>query len=366
MMTLTEDPERYRHPLDAIPLFRRIPPSLARDLLYTLLMCIAIAVTFSLISKLNFPLAQLSVLLYRNAVFCLAIGYSIHLMSVLSHRIITKWVRDGAQRYQVAGGVTAAALGGMLGFWIATLLIGSGFRMWTGMGIAVAWVSALMAGMVIAQRRRLSAELAFERERSARIEAERLMTASRLKLLQAQIEPHFLFNTLAGVSSLIEADPRAARKMVDELCVFLRAALDSTRRPTATLKRELDVIGAYLSVLKVRMGARLEYSIDAPNELLETEIPSMILQPLVENAVQHGIDSKLEGGEVRIHVRLQDKRLQLTVMDNGEGFRVTSKENVGMGTVRERLEVLFGDQAALRVTHVDGWTQVSVELPSLA
>jgi sensor histidine kinase YesM len=362
MIVLPND-ARYRHPLEAIPRFRRITPSLARDLFYTLLMCVAITLTFSFITLLNVPTATLSGLLYRNLVYSLAIGYAIHLLNYAVNRVMNAMMGDQAQRYAVAAGVIASALGGVLGFIIASSVVGSRIRMWTGMLIAVAWISALLAGMVIAQRRRMLAELAFERERNARIEAERLMTASRLKLLQAQIEPHFLFNTLAGVSSLIELDPRAARKMVDELCVFLRAALDSTRRPTATLKRELDVISAYLSVLKVRMGARLDYVIDAPIELMETDVPSMILQPLVENAVQHGIDSRLDGGQVRIRVRRTDDKLQLMVMDNGEGFKTTSTENVGMGTVRERLEVLFGARAALRIEHDNGWTQVIVELP---
>jgi sensor histidine kinase YesM len=362
MIVLPND-TRYRHPLEAIPRFRRITPSLARDLFYTLLMCVAITLTFSFITLLNVPTATLSGLLYRNLVYSLAIGYAIHLLNYAVNRAMNVMMGDQAQRYAVAAGVIASALGGVLGFIIASSVVGSRIRMWTGMLIAVAWISALLAGMVIAQRRRMLAELAFERERNARIEAERLMTASRLKLLQAQIEPHFLFNTLAGVSSLIELDPQAARKMVDQLCVFLRAALDSTRRPTATLKRELDVIAAYLSVLKVRMGARLHYSIDAAPELLEIEVPSMILQPLVENAIEHGIDPRLEGGEVRIRGERIDSRLRLTVMDNGEGFKATAKDNIGMGTVRERLEVLFGNQAALRVEHQDGWTQVIVELP---
>jgi sensor histidine kinase YesM len=362
MIVLPND-SRYRHPLEAIPRFRRVTPSLARDLFYTFLMCVAITLTFSFITLLNVPTQKLSGLLYRNFVYSLAIGYSIHLLNYAAHRTLNAFMGERSQRYAVATGVIASALGGVLGFVIASNVVGIRIRMWTGMLIAVGWICALMAGMVIAQRRRILAELAFERERNARVEAERLMTASRLKLLQAQIEPHFLFNTLAGVSSLIEADPQAARQMVDQLCVFLRAALDSTRRPTASLKRELDVIAAYLSVLKVRMGARLQYSIDAAPALMELEVPSMILQPLVENAIEHGIDSRLDGGEVRVRGERIGSRLRLSVMDNGEGFKATAKDNIGMGTVRERLEVLFGEQAALRVEHQDGWTCVIVELP---
>ena len=363
MITLPNELVRYRHPLEAIPRFRNIPPSLARDLLYTLLLCMAVTLAFSLITLMNVPTQNLTMLLYRNFVYSLAIGYSIHLLSYGVYKTLTTTLGERAQRYTVTAGVLSSAAGGVFGFVIASLIVGSRIRMWTGMLIAVGWICALLAGMAIVQRRRMVAELAYERERNARVEAERLMTASRLKLLQAQIEPHFLFNTLAGVSSLIEADPASARKMVDQLCIFLRAALDSTRRATASLQREFEVIDAYLSVMKVRMGARLSYRIDASPELLELEVPSMILQPLVENAIEHGIDSKLNGGEVLIQAIRRERALVLTVSDNGDGFKATAKDNIGMGTVRERLEVLFGAQAALRVEHDNGWTRVIVELP---
>jgi len=364
MTSLPELSNRYSHPLEAIPGFRRIPHSIPRDLFYTLLMCIAVTITFSFITLLNVPTQRLSTLLYRNFVFSLCIAYSVHILSAVGHRVVVAWFDDPAHRNRWIAGIGSSIIGGVLGYALAAHLVDVSFRMWGGMIIAVVWMTALVSGLVMAQRRRVMAELAYERERNARIEAERLTTASRLKLLQAQIEPHFLFNTLAGVSSLIESDPQAARKMVDELCVFLRAALDSTRRATATLQHELEVIEAYLSVLKARMGSRLEYRIDVPGELLPTEVPSMILQPLVENAIEHGIDSRLEGGRIEIRVHRVGDTLQLTVQDNGEGFKANARDNVGMGTVRERLQVLFDTRAALRVLRQDGWTKVIVELPS--
>ncbi|MBC7983500.1 MAG: histidine kinase [Candidatus Obscuribacterales bacterium] len=367
MATQTSDiEERYRHPLESIPRFRRIPPSIVRDLLYTLIMCGGFVLTFSSITLITVPTVSFTDLVYRTGVFSLTIGYSIHLLSFLAHRIVARWFDDGTRRNYAIAGVAAPLIGGVAGYIAASHVFGVGMRLWSGMIVAVLWTTALMTGMVMAQRRQMMSDLAFERERTARVEAERLMTAARLKLLQAQIEPHFLFNTLAGVSSLIEADPRAARKMVDELCIFLRAALDSTRRPTATLQRELEVIEAYLSVLKVRMGSRLEYSIEAPHELLDTEVPSMILQPLVENAVQHGIDSQLEGGKLCVRIARDGDRLRMSVLDDGEGFASSVKESVGMGTVRERIDVLFGARGSLRVARESGWTHVIVEIPFTA
>jgi len=328
-----------------------------------LLMCVAVTITFSFITLLNVPTQSLSTLLYRNFVFSLCIAYSVHFLSAVAHRLVVARFDDPDHRNRWIVGIASSIIGGVFGYVLATRFVNVSFRMWSGMVVAVVWMTALITGLVMAQRRRVMAELGYERERSARIEAERLTTAARLKLLQTQIEPHFLFNTLAGVSSLIEIDPSAARKMVDELCVFLRAALDSTRRATATLQHELEVIAAYLSVMKVRMGSRLDFAIQVPDELLNTDVPSMILQPLVENAIEHGIDSRLDGGRVEIQAHRSGSVLQLTVRDNGDGFKANARENVGMGTVRERLQVLFDDKAALRVAREDGWTQVIVELP---
>jgi LytS/YehU family sensor histidine kinase len=190
------------------------------------------------------------------------------------------------------------------------------------------------------------------------------MTVARLQTLQAQIEPHFLFNTLANVSSLIEIEPKQARKMLDELTVLLRAALDSTRRSTTSLRKELQVIEAYLSVLKIRMGDRLSYRIDAPNDLLGIDVPAMLLQPIVENAVKHGIEPRVRGGSVVVEVRRQNAELLFIVADDGVGFVPDKKENVGLGVVRERLAVQFGPSANLQIERTtDQWTRVSILIP---
>jgi len=356
--------DRYRHPLESIPAFERIPPSFARDLLFTLLLCAIISLTFAMITQLNVPTERFSRLLYINGVFSLSIGYSIHILSFLAHRTVARWFDDGTRRNYIVGAATASLIGGASGYVLAAQMLSVGFRLWSGMLVVMLWITVLITGMVLAQRRRILSELAFERERSARVEAERLTIASRLQMLQAQIEPHFLFNTLANVSTLIEIEPKRARKMLDQLTLLLRAALDSTRRPNTSLRKELHVIDAYLAVLKVRMGERLSYAIEAPEALSNMEVPAMLLQPIVENAVKHGIEPRVAGGLVRIEVAQKGPKLELAVLDNGVGFLPGSRDNVGLGAVRERLAVQFGAAAELAVERTPAdWTRVAIRIP---
>jgi signal transduction histidine kinase len=357
-------PYRHVHPLEVIPAFRRIAPSISRDLFYTFILCAVITLTFSLIVKMNVKTQPFADLVYVNGVYALCIGYTQSVLAMLTRRMVTRWFDDGRTRNYTIAGVSSALVGGVIGYIVAAELLGVGFQLWSGTVVGVLWVTALILGMVVAQRRRILSELAFEREHSARVEAERLTIASRLQMLQAQIEPHFLFNTLANVSSLIESEPKQARKMLDELTLLLRSALDSTRRPTISLSKELQVLEAYLAVLKVRMEKRLTYSVDAPADLLPIQVPAMLLQPIVENAVKHGIEPRMEGGEVKVEVVRDGDSLQFTVLDNGVGFAPDARENIGMGAVRERLAVQYGAAAELRVERTaEHWTRITIRIP---
>jgi len=355
---------RHIHPLEAIPFFRRFAPSVPRDLLYTFVLCATITVMFSFVVKMNVKTQDFGNLLHVNGVFALCIGYSQYVLGTLARRFVTQRFPDWSQRRYIIAGLLSYMLGGVIGYIVAAQLLNVDFQLWSGMTVAVLWMTLLIAGMVIAQRRRMMSELAFEREHRARVDAERLTIASRLQMLQAQIEPHFLFNTLANVSSLIESEPKQARKMLDELTLLLRSALDSTRRPTISLSKELQVLEAYLAVLKVRMEKRLTYRIDSPPELANIQVPAMLLQPIVENAVKHGIEPRVEGGEVRVEVSRDDRGLCFTVLDNGVGFAVDSKENIGMGAVRERLGVQFGAAAEMLTERTpDHWTRIAIRIP---
>lgn len=193
------------------------------------------------------------------------------------------------------------------------------------------------------------AQLAIEQQQLA--EAKQSELAAQLALLQAQIEPHFLFNTLANVRSLITRDAALAQTMLDHLNHYLRASLSRTRKRQVTLAEELDLVMALLAISQIRLGSRLRYQIDVPADLHAALLPPLLLQPLVENALEHGIEPAVEGGEVRIVVDIAEQLLRLRVYDTGLGLNAAanqaSGDGVGLPNVRKRLETLYGVQGRL-------------------
>ena len=204
----------------------------------------------------------------------------------------------------------------------------------------------------------------WERGRAEMIE--RQIAEARLKLLQAQIEPHFLFNTLANLDALIGIDPARARVMLVHLNDYLRATLASARRERNTLADEFRLLNDYLEVIAVRMGPRLAFSLDLPEDLKAREIPPMLLQPLVENAIRHGLEPKVEGGRVAIAARTERGSMVVTVADSGSGIGGSASPGTGLGLahVRERIAAAYGDRAALDVrAGPQGGTDVVLKLP---
>ena len=191
------------------------------------------------------------------------------------------------------------------------------------------------------------ADLQSERRRAA--EALQSETSAKLALLQAQIEPHFLFNTLANAQSVIESDPKTAKSILEHLNHYLRVSLGRTRRTSTTLADELSLIGALLVIAGLRLGERLRYSISVPDELMATQLPPLLLQPLVENALKHGIEPSVTGGEIRIDARSDGHLLHLRVRDTGVGLDTGSPEGVGLANVRGRLASLYGDRGRLAI-----------------
>jgi len=190
--------------------------------------------------------------------------------------------------------------------------------------------------------------------RARQLRAERQAAEAQLRLLQGQMEPHFLFNTLANVVGLMEVDTPRAKKMLESFTEYLRASLLSLRDSEHTLGAELDLITAYLQVVKVRMEDRLHYRIDVPDALRTRMLPSLSLQPLVENAVQHGLEPSIAGGTVVIDAEIADDALVLRVTDDGAGLAPeAASSRPGNGTalanLRERLQRSFGAQGSLRV-----------------
>ncbi len=199
--------------------------------------------------------------------------------------------------------------------------------------------------------------------------AERLAAESRLALLQSQLEPHMLFNTLANLRVLIGLDATRAQEMLDRLIAFLRATLAASRSSAHPLAAEFDRLADYLALIGVRMGARLQVRLDLPEDLRTLLVPPLLLQPLVENAVQHGLEPKVAGGRIEVTARREGPRLRLSVRDTGLGLDAavpSSGTHFGLQQVRERLAALHGDAASLLLQaagDAEGGTLAVVTLP---
>src|SRR4029453_7042662 len=200
-------------------------------------------------------------------------------------------------------------------------------------------------------------------ERARVVELQRQALDAQLRSLQAQIKPHFLFNTLANVVSLIDSAPDNARLMMVVLIDLLRASLAASRSERTTLAQETAGIAAYLEILRIRMGERLSYTIDVPSNLMSAHIPPLSLQPLVENSVKHGLEPKLEGGRVHLTARSTDGVLQLDVEDDGLGFPLHVGGGVGLTNLRQRIASLYGDRGQLAVETLARGTRVRMTIP---
>lgn len=198
------------------------------------------------------------------------------------------------------------------------------------------------------RRIRAEAEAALERARTEAVTRQALQ--AQLQLLQAQIEPHMLFNTLANLQGLIAIDPERAQRMLDQLIHYLRATLSSSRAEATTLVQEFTLMEAYLGLMAVRMGRRLGFSVQLPEALRGAIVPPMLLQPLVENAIIHGLEPKIDGGHVTVSAALDGGMLVLVVTDTGLGLDALPAKpgtRLGIANTRGRLLAMYGEHAAL-------------------
>lgn len=231
-------------------------------------------------------------------------------------------------------------------------------------------VMSLVIKIMAAGRFKAEAQ-AVEATEMAESEAlKRQVIEARMAAMQAQVEPHFLFNTLASIDHLIETDAARASKMQKNLIALLRAAMPTMREANAQgtrdLGRELAVIQPYLEILKVRMEERLQTEIDVPDGLLSADFPPMMLQSLVENAIKHGLEPKAEGGKLSVKAQIVHGKLQVTVADTGLGFgrASTGGTGIGLNNIRERLQLLYGRKASLVISEPPGGgTAVSITVP---
>lgn len=193
------------------------------------------------------------------------------------------------------------------------------------------------------------------------------VTEAQLKLLQGQIEPHFLFNTLANVQSLIDFDPERAKLMLERFTDYLRASLGQLRGDTTTLAQEFAMLEAYLGLMQLRMGERLKVELSLPADLGGIELPPLLAQPLVENAIHHGLEPKIAGGMVAVSARRVDGRLWIEVADDGQGLDAPKRRGgngVALDNIRERLTARFGPSATLELLPRDGGgTLARIQMP---
>jgi hypothetical protein len=226
-----------------------------------------------------------------------------------------------------------------------------GYASLTFMGILFApWIAV---GAMLRQRDAFARDqaLAFELERS---ELERKALDARLRLLQAQVEPHFLFNTLANIQALVNAGSPQASRVLESLVAYLRAAVSRMHEPTTTLGEEIQLVRAYLELMQMRIPDRLQFGVKLDRAASGMQCPPMTLLTLVENAVRHGIDPSEEGGRIDVDAWLRDGRCYVRVSDTGLGLKPTSRGlGTGLSTLRERLQLVFGGEARLRLTEVE-------------
>ena len=300
----------------------------------------------------------------RNVIYSECIGLTIcsliHLVFAFTDR--GNWLRPLLS-------LAAAALGGLIGQVLGNLITHSNTHLLSGPFLKTEFIGLFFGGIgtigFFIRERTWDLEAELKAREVLQLEAEKRGVEAQLKMLQAQIEPHFLFNTLANLAGLIESNPKLARHLLEALNRYLRASLLRTRAEGGTLGDELDLLEAYLEVLKIRLGPRLDYTISAAPPLRALPFPPMLLQPLVENAIRHGIEPQVAGGRVRITATRDGGALELTVRDTGCGLGETPGSGLGLDNVRARMAALLGDSGTLEIAQpADGGVQASLRLPA--
>jgi signal transduction histidine kinase len=230
-------------------------------------------------------------------------------------------------------------------------------------GVAATLYATAAAGKMTADATRFL--YGYGREQAEAAERARVEASdAQLAALQAQVNPHFLFNALNTIAALVRTDPRAAETTTENLARILRRTLDRTHRANCTVDDEIDYLRAWLAVESERYGERLRVDFEVDPAAVELRIPTMTLQPLVENSLKHGIGGKLEGGRVGVRVHRDGERLRLEVEDDGAGFPREPRDGTGLSNLRRRLETIYGPDAELRVERPASGSRVIVELPA--
>jgi len=365
------------HPMQLIPLFRRWKPSTLRNMLLTVILSIVIASVIGL-AILMFG-GQLTGKRFASImIYTLAIAFTQHYLYQFSIRVARKSERLAVilmhpLALAVALPIVGIYIGSTIAIWILSdyrvLNLSQNWRdflLASMIAVAIGWVlwESVESNRKREVERRERAELAAAIERS-----ERERATAELKTLRAQVEPHFLYNTLSNVVSLIEREPATAKHMTERLIGYLRHTLDASRRDHATVGDELAIVADYLEILRLRMGERLSYSVAADDATRALPLSPMLLQPLVENSIKHGLEPKIEGGHVNVTAHVEDGVLQIAVEDSGLGFGVatdTAGSGSGLANVRGRLKAIYGDDARVAIEQPAVGTRIRLSIPLAA
>ncbi|MDQ2963532.1 MAG: histidine kinase [Pseudomonadota bacterium] len=274
--------------------------------------------------------------------------------------------------------VGAVAIGTVLGLVLVVAIKGyvisdEHYRLGTGQmnfgGFAGTALAAFIMGVCVSLFFLLKFREARARAQMLKADADRNMLSrqaieAELKLMQAQVEPHFLFNTLASVQFLIETDPPKAGMMLGHLLGYLRAALPQLRSNSTTLGQEIELAQAYLSIMQMRMGPRLAFAIDVPDELRSHRLPPMLLMSVVENAIKHGLEPQAAGGTIRVEARRRGERIAVAVVDDGRGLGAKIGNGVGLTNLRGRLRALYGEHGRFSLEEVPPHgARATIEIP---
>ncbi|MRR56684.1 MAG: sensor histidine kinase [Deltaproteobacteria bacterium] len=325
-------------------------PKLVRDLL--LVAAYNIAIGLFLTAVTSYPAKT-------NLVYANCIGFGIYL------GITTSRLRRGQPKPGWLDGFFGIPAGFAAGFVLATWLTGLSLAQVLQQhpqSLLIAGATALLFGIMGTwhfhdKAVAAAAQAEARAERLGRIEQQALATQAELARLQAQIEPHFLFNTLSNVVSLIDSEPAVARNMLLNLTALLRTALRRSRRESVTLAEELDLLRAYLGIMAIRMGPRLEWNVEADAGVLDAQLPPLLVQPLVENAIRHGLEPKPEGGHLRIHCRREGEMVDILVEDDGLGLDASQASlghGLGLSNIHQRLTATHGTHASLELASRPG------------
>jgi len=319
-----------------------------KDTIYTFIITaifdtiIAVVLTYMVLDGHNFfDVFIISQLMGLS--ICLCMSYVAHFVDG------KKWDVAGT----IIGLVVGVLIGSLLSWGFLSFFRGNDFTYFFKHVFSYVFVFGIVFGVPISyffssREKIIESEKQIQKEKIKRLTMEKEAAMTTLRLLQAQIEPHFLFNTLANVISLFDIDIEKSRQMLINLNEYLRISLQRTRQEMITLAQELDLTRKYLEIFKIRMGNRLSYEINDKTNKSDFAFPPLIIQPLVENSIKYGIEPSISGGAITIDCTIDENILEIMITDTGKGLdEDASKAGIGINNVSQRLENIYGSSASL-------------------